>query len=73
VGQLLRHRRLGCRCALAAYATLALSSIAVRSHAHEALFAVGGAAVLFLFVGIHNAWDSTAYHVFVRGADRDRE
>jgi hypothetical protein len=27
---------------------------------------VGAAALLLLFVGIHNAWDSIAYHVFVK-------
>ena len=50
----------------AAYATLALSGFAARSHEREALFGVGAAALLLLFVGIHNAWDSTAYHVLVK-------
>jgi hypothetical protein len=50
---------------LAAYAMLALSSFAVSSHTREALFGVGGAALLLLFTGIHNAWDSVAYHVLV--------
>jgi hypothetical protein len=49
-----------------AYATLALSGVAAPSHEREALFGVGAAALLLLFVGIHNAWDSTAYHVLVR-------
>ena len=49
----------------AAYAMLAVSSVAAVSHEHEALFGVGGAVLLLLFVGIHNAWDSVAYHVFV--------
>ena len=30
------------------------------------MFAVGGAALLLLFVGIHNSWDAIAYHVLVR-------
>jgi hypothetical protein len=50
---------------LAAYAILALASFAARSQPREALFGVGGAALLLLFVGIHNAWDSVSYHVFV--------
>ncbi len=50
---------------LAAYAILALSAFAAPSHAREALFGVGAAALLLLFIGIHNAWDSVAYHVFV--------
>ena len=40
-----------------------------------ALFVVGGAALILLFVGIHNAWDIVTYQVFVkrreqRDADR---
>jgi hypothetical protein len=50
---------------LAAYAMLAPSAFAASSHAREALFGVGAAALLLLFIGIHNAWDSVAYHVFV--------
>jgi hypothetical protein len=48
---------------LIAYAALAASSFAALSHEHAALLAVGGAALLLLFVGIHNAWDNIAYHV----------
>ncbi len=51
---------------LAAYATLAASASATQTHAHEALFAVASAALLLLFVGIHNAWDAITYHVFVQ-------
>jgi hypothetical protein len=51
---------------LAAYATLAVSAFAASSHARPALFAVGAAALLLLFIGIHNAWDAVTYHVFVR-------
>jgi hypothetical protein len=50
---------------LAAYATLAVTAFAAGSHLHEALFAIGAAALLLLFVGIHNAWDAVTYHVFV--------
>jgi hypothetical protein len=52
---------------LAAYAALALSALAATSHLREALFGVGVAGLLLLFVGIHNAWDAIAYHVFVGG------
>jgi len=51
---------------IAAYVTLAVSAYAAWSHSREALFAVGAAALLLLFVGIHNAWDAVTYHVFVR-------
>lgn len=57
---------------LIAYAALAISSIAVRSWEREALFGVGGAALLLLFAGIHNAWDSVAYHVLVMRAGAEK-
>jgi hypothetical protein len=51
---------------LASYAMLAGSAFSAHSHARTALFIVGAAALLLLFVGIHNAWDAVTYHVFVR-------
>jgi hypothetical protein len=33
------------------------------------MFAVGGAALLLLFIGIHNAWDTVTFHVFVKRRD----
>ena len=50
---------------LAAYAILALSPFAAPSHTRQALFGVGGAALLLLFIGIHNAWDNISYNVLV--------
>jgi hypothetical protein len=50
---------------LVAYAMLALSAFAASSHTRKALFGVGAAALLLLFIGIHNAWDAVAYHVLV--------
>ena len=55
---------------LAAYAVLASSSFAASSHLSEGLFGVGAATLLLLFIGIHNAWDDVAYHVFVRYTER---
>jgi hypothetical protein len=59
-----------------AYATLAGSAYATRSNASGALFGTGAAALLLLFIGIHNAWDAVTYHVFVVRQDhksqRDR-
>jgi hypothetical protein len=54
---------------LAAYAILAISAFATPSRTREAPFGVGAAALLLLFIGIHNAWDSTSYHVFSSGRD----
>jgi hypothetical protein len=51
---------------LLAYSSLAGSACVAYSHAGVALFLVGAAALLLLFIGIHNAWDTVAYHVFVR-------
>jgi modulator of FtsH protease len=48
---------------LAAYAILLLSACAAPSHMTEALFGVGATALLLLFTGIHNAWDSVIYLV----------
>jgi hypothetical protein len=50
---------------LAAYAMLAVSPFAAPSHERQALFGVGGAALLLLFIGIHNAWDNISYNVLV--------
>ena len=57
----------------ASYAILALSAFAAPSHTHEALFGAGAAGLLLLFIGIHNAWDSVAYHVFVNKRNTDKK
>ena len=49
---------------LASYATLAASAEDSRLHAQKALFGIALAALLLLFIGIHNAWDAVTYHVF---------
>ena len=56
---------------MAAYATLAGSAYAARSSVGGALFGVGAAALLLLFIGIHNAWDAVTYHVFVKRAEQE--
>ena len=53
---------------LAGYAILAASCFTAFSHTREALFGVGAAALILLFTGIHNAWDSASYHVTVNSA-----
>jgi hypothetical protein len=50
----------------AAYVTLAASAYATRLNVGGALFGIGAAALLLLFIGIHNAWDAVTYHVFVK-------
>ena len=54
----------------AAYAMLAGSAWVVHSHARPALFVVGAATLLLLFIGIHNAWDAVTYHVFIKRGEQ---
>jgi hypothetical protein len=50
----------------AAYTMLIGSGLVALSRMRPALFVLGAATVLLLFVGIHNAWDAITYHVFVQ-------
>jgi hypothetical protein len=50
---------------LASYAVLAGAAFAARPYARPAMFIVGAAALLLLFIGIHNAWDTVTHVVFV--------
>jgi len=47
------------------YAVLAAAALAAPSHERAALFAVGGATLMLLFIGIRNSWDTISYHVLV--------
>lgn len=47
-----------------AHAVLALSLIAIGPHTEEVLFGIGGATLLLLFAGIHDAWDGVGYYAF---------
>jgi hypothetical protein len=58
---------------LGAYTLLAISALAAFFYAHEALFGVATAALLLLFIGIHNAWDNVVYHVFLRKPDTNHD
>ena len=46
---------------LVAYALLAVAGMLLRSYPRRVLFIVGGSALLLLFVGIHNAWDTVTF------------
>jgi len=50
----------------AAYVALIVSALIASSHLGEALFGIGTAALLLLFIGIHNAWDAVTYHLLTR-------
>ena len=47
------------------YAALVAAAFASSSSTRDALFLAGGSALLLLIIGIHNAWDTTTYNVFV--------
>lgn len=46
---------------LAAYASLLVAAILLWWQAMASLFVIAGTTLLFLFVGIHNAWDAVTY------------
>jgi len=56
-----------------AYAGLVVSALTVVAYPSQSLFVVGAAVLLLLLVGIHNAWDNVAYHVFVNLPKRKAE
>lgn len=53
-----------------AYAALAGAALLLRTTTQAALFVIGAAALGFLLIGIHNAWD-TVTHVVVTGTHGD--
>ena len=53
------------------YAMLVAAAFTVQSYTREALFFAGGSALLLLIIGIHNAWDTTTYSVFVNDPNVD--
>lgn len=44
-----------------AYAALAYAGVELARSSADALYLVGGAALLLVFIGIHNAWDTVTY------------
>ncbi len=48
------------------YAALVGSAVVAWAYERGALFGAAAAALMLLFIGIHNSWDSIAYHVFTR-------
>jgi hypothetical protein len=58
---------------IAAYGALVGSATIWHDRIELALFGVGGAALLLLLVGIHNAWDAVDYQVYVQRAKREEK
>jgi hypothetical protein len=46
---------------LTAYAALTIAALAISNHEVLSLFIVAGVALLLVFIGIHNAWDTVEY------------
>jgi hypothetical protein len=44
-----------------AYATMLSGAITLVHYTDDALFGIGTASILLLFIGIHNAWDTVTY------------
>jgi hypothetical protein len=55
-----------CALPLTAYAAILAAAILLRRNPAPSLFVAGGAALLLLFVGIHNAWDAVTYIALLR-------
>jgi hypothetical protein len=51
---------------IAGYATIAAMALVAPTHPRAALFGVGSAALLLLFIGIHNAWDGVVYYAVIK-------
>ena len=55
---------------LIAYAALVHAGIQLARVSTDVLFIVGGAALLLVFIGIHNAWDTVTYVTLERARER---
>ena len=58
---------------LVAYAAIFVATLLLWNHPALSLFAIGGSALVLLFVGIHNAWDSVIYIAYVRRQQKGYE
>jgi hypothetical protein len=56
-----------------AYALLLLAAIVLQRDTAVSLFVIAGTAVLLLFVGIHNAWDSATFIALQQRQERRDE
>jgi predicted membrane-bound spermidine synthase len=58
---------------LIAYTSLLIAAVVLPRYPRQALFVVGAAALLLLFDGIHNAWDTVTYITVEFGATKEEE
>ena len=57
---------------LVSYTALVVAAIVLPSNPVPALFVIGAATVLLLFIGIHNAWDNVTYIAFERSQSENK-
>jgi len=57
---------------LVVYATLLVAAFVLAEHAMLGLFAIAGATLILVYIGIHNAWDTSTFMVAQR-LERERE
>jgi uncharacterized membrane protein len=55
-----------------AYTVLVISAALLPGSPHRTLFAIGGVALLLLFIGIHNAWDAVTYITLGPGSQKPK-
>jgi hypothetical protein len=56
-----------------AYPTLLAAAAVLVLHASAALFAIAATALLLLFVGIHNAWDTVTFIAVEQAGEQQQE
>jgi len=56
---------------LLAYGALVLSGVQLTAGSETAEYVVGGATLLLVFIGIHNAWDTVTYVMVERSRQRE--
>ena len=54
-----------------AYTILVISALVLLQYETTAMFTIGAAVLLLLFIGIHNAWDTVTYIVVERLPERE--
>jgi hypothetical protein len=57
---------------LVSYTAFVVAAIVLPGNPVLALFVIGAATVLLLFIGIHNAWDNVTYLVFERSQSENK-
>jgi len=58
---------------LVAYGVMTVAAAGLTLDVRDALFAIAGASLLLLFIGIHNAWDTVTYFAVSEAESRRAE